>query len=99
MVKTVNFLGFECMIMKHEYSNNKAIALELVDVNDNESVAMATVNIPNVKLEKDEVLIKNYSENNGIRNLLVDNKIISRPLEFNINGLDVTRHRLLKYEG
>jgi len=83
------------MVVKQNYQSNNKIALELIDVNDNEPVLIATTNIQGVSLEDDEVLIKNYSENFGIRQVLMDSKIISKPLEFNINGLDVTKHKLL----
>ena len=93
--KTVNFLGFKCMVVKQNYQSNNKIALELIDIKNSEPVLTATVNIEGVNLKEDEVLIKNYSENFGIRGVLMDNKIISKPLEFNINGLDVTKHKLL----
>jgi hypothetical protein len=38
------------------------------------------VNIPGTVLEKDEVIIKNYSENEGVLEFLIENGIVSKPL-------------------
>jgi hypothetical protein len=38
------------------------------------------VNMPAVVLEKDEVIIKNYSENEGVLEFLIENGIVSKPL-------------------
>jgi len=47
---------------------------------------MATVNIPAVVLEKDEVIIKNYSENEGVLEFLIENGIVSQPLRWVASG-------------
>ena len=54
--------------------------LQLIDTEDGEPVMMATVNIPGTVLEKDEVIIKNYSENEGVLEFLIENGIVSKPL-------------------
>ena len=48
------------------YHSNGRTALELIDVEDGEVVMVATVNIPDSSIEKDELIIKNYSENEGV---------------------------------
>lgn len=47
------------------YSNGRT-ALELIDVEDGEVVMVATVNVPNSMIQKDELIIKDYSENEGV---------------------------------
>jgi hypothetical protein len=47
------------------YSNGRT-ALELIGSEDKETVMVATVNIPDAQIEKDELIIKNYSENEGV---------------------------------
>lgn len=54
--------------------------LQLIDTEDGCPVMMATVNIPDAHLEKDEVIIKNYSENEGVLEFLIENGIVSKPL-------------------
>ena len=54
---------------------NKSISL--IDCTDGFPFATATVNLPG--LEKDEIAIKNYSENEGILEFLLENEIINQP--------------------
>lgn len=78
MSKIVNFLGCDCEVVKHKYNNGRT-ALELVIAKDDEErdlfkgepMTMATVNIPMANLEADEVVIKDYSENEGVLEALV----------------------------
>lgn len=55
---------------------NGTISLSLIDDQDGFPFAKCTVNFPG--LSSDEVAIKDYSENEGIYDLLVDNDIIER---------------------
>lgn len=71
----VNFSGFECVVKKAQYGNGRT-ALRLIDVEDGSPVAVATVNLPDVELEADEVLIKTYSENAGMLETLIDAGVI-----------------------
>lgn len=64
---------------------NDRIAIQLLD-NEGQLVCVATVNIPDVILNDDEVIVKDYSENEGLLNLLVSNKITSEPLRFVQSG-------------
>ena len=67
----VEFAGYSCLLVKAQYSNGRT-ALQLVDQDDGEMVATATTNIPEVTLKADEIIIKNYSENDGMLQCLVD---------------------------
>ena len=60
---------------------NERIAIMLVDNSDvvPEVYAYATVNIPEVELNSNEVIIKDYSENKGILDALITAGIISSP--------------------
>ncbi|MCI0458332.1 MAG: DUF4313 domain-containing protein [Gemmataceae bacterium] len=62
----VQFSDFECEVRLETYQSNGRPALLLVDAKDGEEVAVATVNVPEVPLAKNEVLIKDYSENRGM---------------------------------
>lgn len=74
----ISFLSYDCKIVKGVYSNGRT-AMELVDATDGEPVCTATVNIPETHIEKDEVIIKNYSENEGILDVLIEAGVISKP--------------------
>lgn len=78
----IKFNIWDCELVKQQYHNGKT-ALELVAAEDDEEndvfkgepIATATINIP-VILEHDEVLIKNYSENEGMLEALVDAGVV-----------------------
>ena len=85
MIK-LKFKRWKCIIVKGKYRNGR-LALELVsDDVRREPVAVATVNIPDEPIEENEVLIKNYSENAGILEVLIRNKIVSEPKRFVSSG-------------
>jgi len=72
----VAFNGWNCLLVKHAYRTGGHVALELVDDTDGESVAMATVNLPEITLEPGEVLIKDWSENEGMLKALSDAGVV-----------------------
>jgi hypothetical protein len=76
---TVKFMQWTCHVNKAEYENGRT-ALELINAKNGEDVLVATVNIPEEKIAPDEVIIKDYSENEGILQVLVNAKIISEPI-------------------
>ena len=81
---TVKFLGYHCNVVFGKYSNGRT-AIELVEKNG-EPMAVASVNLPSDHLESDEVAIKNYSENQGVLDALVDAQIVSQPVRFIASG-------------
>ena len=60
----------------NKYGSNGRTALELIDVEDGSPVMVATVNVPDAHLEPDEMIIKNYSENEGVLEFLQENNIV-----------------------
>lgn len=73
----VYFLGEKCFIEKLEYDNGR-VALRLYTVTEGfkEPMGTATVNIPEAKLERDETLIKDWSENKGMLQALIEAGIV-----------------------
>jgi hypothetical protein len=61
--------------------NNDRIAIQLTDVSDGMPYATATVNMPNVLLEDNEVLVKDYSENEGMLEFLIRNNIVTPTMQ------------------
>lgn len=74
-MKIVTFKDYDCVLQYSTYMNGRT-AIQLNDIVDGCPVATATVNIPSVELADDEVIIKNYSENEGMSRALVDAGVI-----------------------
>lgn len=79
MSKSLRFAGFNCIVERSRYSNNNRTALLLIDAEDGEPVATATVNLPEVEMAPGEVAIKNWSENEGMVEVLVQAGVIEPP--------------------
>jgi len=91
--KVVQFKDWRCNIHLEEYvnSSNIAIVLRNADIIDEDEckelpdmadIAVATVNITGVKLQHDEVAIKDYSENEGMLKALIMANIVHMPHKF-----------------
>jgi len=78
----VNFKQWVCLLHIGTYANNGSKALELKDQKTDEPIATCTVNIPEIQLDDDFVLIKDYSENEGMVKSLIESKIIE-PKSYN----------------
>lgn len=76
--KTINFKSWWCFIETSKYVNDR-LAIDLCDVSDGCLVLTATVNLPHNHLPDDHVFIKDYSENEGIMNILINAGIIDHP--------------------
>ena len=72
----INDDGIDCVVVKTQYANNGRVALVLVDANDGAPVTVATVNFPEASLASDEAVIKDYSENDGVLDVLVKAKVV-----------------------
>lgn len=92
---TIKFKKWVCFISKGTYKNGRTV-LQLIDVTDHSPIAVATVNLPDVSLEPDEVIIKNYSENEGMSEALQIAGVIGEPLRSIRTGyVFVMVHKLL----
>jgi hypothetical protein len=67
-------MGFDCRLVKSQYMN-KRLALQLIDSKDSSAVCTITVNLPDVPLGENEILVKSYSENEGIDKMLEQSKL------------------------
>jgi hypothetical protein len=77
---TVQFRNWACSVEVGFYCNNNRPSLQLVDAETGEPVARATVNIPDVPIPDGTVLVKDWSENEGIRHALVDAGVIEETI-------------------
>lgn len=86
-MRFVTFQGVVCEVRVGSYSLGKSTSLQLVDYKDKVPYATATVNVSHLDgLEKDEVAIKNYSENAGMLGALMEAKIIHPPYRYIHSG-------------
>lgn len=69
----VEFRQWTCELVFARYENDR-IAIRLVS--EDETIAMATVNVPCCPLARDEILIKSYSENEGMLEALIDAGVV-----------------------
>lgn len=91
----IKFKDYECFLNIGKYSNGR-LALELIDTEDCCPVATASVNIPDASLADDEILIKSWSENEGMADLLMNLKVIGPELEKVPTGfVYATKHKVL----
>lgn len=70
----------EVVVRLSKYTNDR-IAIQLDDAEDGMPYTTATVNMPNVLLEDNEVLIKDYSENEGMLEFLIKNNIVTPTMQ------------------
>lgn len=72
---SLNFIGYECQVKVSRYAHGLTPCLSLVDA-EGMPIATATINVPNLQLPADYVVIKNYSENEGILEALIAAEIV-----------------------
>ncbi len=92
MSHKVKFRGHELTVQKAKYSNDR-IALQLY-TEDGELYLTATVNVPDYPVLLDgHTFIKNYSENEGILQALIDAQIIEDwGIEIHLGSFGATAH-------
>lgn len=78
----VKFLNYNCVVLFERYSNNKRVCLKLIDEDDGMEVVTATTNLPDIQLDENEVIIKNYSENEGVLQALIKAGVVYSPERF-----------------
>ena len=71
----VRFKSWNCTAIGTYYGNNRK-AVKLVDTENDELVAVATVNLPDVDIPDDCVFIKAYSENTSMDRAMINAGII-----------------------
>lgn len=74
---------YRVMLRFGRYSQGNP-AIELYDLDDGFPFAKSTINMPGLK--EDEVAVKNYSENEGMLDFLVENGIVHPPHKMEQSG-------------
>ena len=76
MTKTVNFHGEELTPVIGQYANGQT-SIQLIDQNGYEFLTASVAH--DIAIGTDQVIIKNYSENEGILEALIQSGIIEKP--------------------
>ena len=85
-MKTVTFKEWDCVVEESTYFDGR-VALLLNDAKDGSRIAVATVNIPEVPIETDDIIfIKDYAENKGMLQVLTEAGIVTPTKEFVKSG-------------
>lgn len=77
---TVKFNGKNLQVKFEKYQINNRLAIDLVDLKTGEPYAGASVNLPEIPLNSNEIAIKNYAENEGIDIALIEAGILDKIL-------------------
>jgi hypothetical protein len=80
MAVKVRFKQWNCVVKLTHYRDQRP-ALILRHEFTGEDILVASVNLPDVPLRNDEILIKDWSENEGVLQLLMDNGVIGPVIE------------------
>lgn len=79
-MKVFEYMGELVNVMKFKYGN-KRLALELRDL-EGQPYARITLNDPSIALAEDEIIVKSYSENEGILEWLKEHNMVSDPIKW-----------------
>jgi hypothetical protein len=75
MFCNATYINCEVYFQLHRYVVG-AVAIAMVDAATGEPVAKVTVNIPGVELGDDEILVKDYAENEGMLDWLLESGLV-----------------------
>lgn len=82
----LKFLQWNCKIVFGQYGNRR-IAISLVSDDElEEPIATASVNLVDEILDKNQVAIKDYSENEGMLDVMIAAGVVSKPIRFTGSG-------------
>jgi|10_taG_2_1085330.scaffolds.fasta_scaffold29886_4 hypothetical protein len=74
----VEFDVYTCEVVATYYYNSGKKAIHLIDHEDGYPVAQATTCIDEIEVEPDQIIIKDYAENTGIAEALIEAGIINK---------------------
>ena len=71
----LQFQQWQCTVCFSRYQNGR-LRIDLTSATDGTPIATATVNVPTVALADDQVAIKDYGENAGLLDALVQANVV-----------------------
>lgn len=96
-MSTFKYDGYNCKFEIGEYASNDNTAITLIDADDGQPVTSVTVNFDE-KLPADTAYIKNYSENEGLLEILMTAKIVTEVVGQKISGFIVAPKVILNMD-
>ena len=81
----IQFREWLCDVNVLSYGNDRT-ALQLTDAEDGSPIATATINVPEADIADDEVIVKDYSENEGMLDALTKAGVVSDPVGYVNSG-------------
>lgn len=95
----VQFRGWDCRIRVGRYPSTDQIYIQLVDADDGGPIATATIASNEISIDPDKVIIKDYFENEGMSEALIQAGVIGEAVTTVPVGYTTgTVHKLLDYE-
>lgn len=73
--------SYQVTLQVGKYRNGQT-SLQLMDAEDGTPVATASISIPDIDLDENEVIVKDYSENEGMLDFLLENNIAEMRSEY-----------------
>ena len=73
---TVQVFGIDCVVQLNRYRDSGRLALILLEKEAREEMTVATVNMPEIFLQSEEVLLKTWSENEGVLEALQEAGVV-----------------------
>jgi len=80
-VKEITYQGYKVHVTMGAYANGRP-AILLQDYKTFDQLAVGSVNLPDFNIDNDSVAIKNYSENIGMLDFLIDYGVIEEPFMY-----------------
>jgi len=77
---TIFYKGKLCELQLDYYTDTGNKSIRLIDILDGSAVAKATTNVEGVKLPANEVMIKDYTENEGMLKALQNSEVVGQTL-------------------
>ena len=74
---SVLFAGELCQVVWRRYGNHRPALL--LTTEDDEPVVVASLNVPNLNLAANELVIKDFAENTGVLDALIEAGVVAPP--------------------
>ena len=84
------YSNYTVVLTAGSYANGRK-AIRIVDAEDGIPVMTATVNMPDENLEEGEIILKNYSENEGCLPFMITNGVVSEVQRWVGHGMAVVK--------
>lgn len=81
--------SYQVFIQLGKYRNGQT-SVQLIDAEDGQPVATASIAMPELSLEDNQIVVKDYSENEGMLDFLLENSIIEMCSEYIETGYNIS---------